>query len=205
VVSIKSALEKTADHDAIYDEKYYEKVDSDMEISAGIMSMSIFDQFHPGAVIDVGCGTGSLLLALRDLGVRAKGIEHSRAALKLCHERGLDVAHHDLESNDRFEEKSDVVTSTEVAEHLPKRFADRYVDLLCTTAPVVVITAATPGQRGTDHVNEQPHEYWIEKFQQRDFRFEDQITATWRASWREKGVANCYCSNVLVFTKRDGN
>jgi SAM-dependent methyltransferase len=200
-VLIKSALEATADHDALYDDKYYKLVDFEMGRSAEVISNSIFDQFRPATAIDVGCGTGNLLLALRNLGVSVKGIEHSRVALQICQQRGLDVTPYDLESNDPFEWKSDVVISTEVAEHLPERFADRFVDLLCATAPVVIITAATPGQWGTDHVNEQPHEYWIDKFQRRRFRFEDQITTTWRATWGEKAITCCYSNNVLVFTE----
>jgi SAM-dependent methyltransferase len=200
-VMIKSALELTANHDAIYDDKYYERMQAELANSPAVMSRSIFDQYHPATAIDVGCGTGALLLALRDLGVSVSGLEHSRAALEICNKHGLDVIPFDLESNAPFESKSDVVISTEVAEHLPERFADRFVDLLCAAAPVAIVTAATPGQRGTDHVNEQPHEYWIEKFERRRFRLEDQLTANWRDSWRKSRVLNCYCSNVLVFTK----
>jgi SAM-dependent methyltransferase len=201
VVKVKSALELTAKHDAIYDDKYYERMQAELGNSPKVMSRSIFDQYHPATAIDVGCGTGALLLALRDLGVSVSGLERSRAALEICKRRGLDVMPFDLESNAPFESKSDVVISAEVAEHLPERFADRFVDLLCAAAPVVIVTAAIPGQRGTDHVNEQPNEYWIEKFERRGFRFEAQLTAIWRDSWRKNGVLNCYCSNVLVFTK----
>jgi hypothetical protein len=100
---------------------------------------------------------------------------NTRAALEICRKRGLDVVPFDLESDVPFESKSNVVISTEVAGYLPERFADRFVDLLCAAAPVVIVSAAIPGQRGTDHVNEQPNEYWIERFGRRRFLFEDQL------------------------------
>jgi hypothetical protein len=52
-----------------------------------------------------------------------------------------------------------MVTSFEVAEHIPERLEDRYVDMLCLLGNLIVISAATPGQGGMDHVNEQPHAY----------------------------------------------
>ena len=63
----------------------------------------------------------------------------------------------------------DVAISMEVAEHLPEKIADRYVDLLTGLSNIIVFTAAYPGQGGDDHVNEQPALYWISKFQARAF------------------------------------
>jgi hypothetical protein len=40
---------------------------------------------------------------------------------------------------------TDIALSTEVAEHLPKSYADHFVDTLCSIANNIVITAAEPG------------------------------------------------------------
>ncbi|HEY7090386.1 MAG TPA: hypothetical protein VH518_19980, partial [Tepidisphaeraceae bacterium] len=65
----------------------------------------------------------------------------------------------------------------------------------------VFITAAVPGQRGTDHVNEQPNSYWIAKFAERGFTYNDATSMTWRARWRERGVAEWYCASAMLFRK----
>jgi hypothetical protein len=95
----------------------------------------------------------------------------------------------------------DVAISTEVAEHLPERFADRYVDLLTKAAPQIVFTAAFPGQGGADHVNEQPASYWIGKFSARGFAFDEPLSREWRRQWKEAGIARWYWMNAMIFTK----
>jgi SAM-dependent methyltransferase len=175
-----------------------------MRQSATIMARTIVDSFHPLTVVDVGCGTGHLLVSLRALGVRGIGLERSPTALLACRHRGLDVRKFDLESAENFSEHADIVVSTEVAEHLPAQFADHFIDLLANIARVVILTAATPGQGGTDHVNEQPNGYWIEKFRQRAFRFEERLTHRWRNEWVEKQVTTWYWANLMVFSREGG-
>lgn len=63
----------------------------------------------------------------------------------------------------------DLVVCLEVAEHIPVQFADVLIDSLCYHANTVVFSAATPGQGGHGHVNEQPFEYWAAKFSARGF------------------------------------
>jgi SAM-dependent methyltransferase len=200
---LKRVLERTAGHDEIYDANYYNHVDNVMNESNEVIADSIVSTFGPKAILDVGCGTGALLMALTRRGVKTSGLEYSSAALNVCHSRGLDVKRFDLE-HDRMEQpKVDVVISTEVAEHLPPAIADRFVDALCASAPIVVITAATPGQGGTDHVNEQPHEYWIEKFRQRGLVYRQELSERWRRNWVKAGTAPCYSANVMIFQSKE--
>jgi hypothetical protein len=87
----------------------------------------------------------------------------------------------------------------EVAEHLPKSCARRFVQLLTALSPLVVFTAATPGQGGVDHVNEQPHEYWIDLFQSQGFQFDHRLSVEWRGQWEAAGVASFYHRNLMIF------
>src|SRR5690349_4524884 len=157
-------------HDDVYDAAYYDGVvDGPAVASAGLMASTIVEQLHPESVLDVGCGTGALLAELAAQGVTVtRGLEHSEAGIDLCRQRGVRVTPFDLEARDsvNVDETYDVVASMEVGEHLPPKVADRYVDLLAGRVRPgggLVFTAATPGQGGLDHVNEQPHEYWIQK------------------------------------------
>lgn len=193
-------IERTGKHDEIYDGDYYEKyVEPTMKLSAAAIADSIMRAFSPRSVVDVGCGTGVLMQAMREREVQCTGLEYASAAISLCRSRGLDVHQLDIEADPIPDVRADVVVSTEVAEHLPASSADRFVELLCTIARTVVMTAAVPGIGGTDHVNEQPNEYWIEKFAARGLAFDRELTSEWRRSWADRGVAHCFASAVMVF------
>ena len=58
----------------------------------------------------------------------------------------------------------------EVAEHIPPECADIFVESLTWgLAPVIMFSAAVPGQGGTLHLNEQWPAYWASKFAQHGY------------------------------------
>jgi SAM-dependent methyltransferase len=191
-------------HGWFYDSDYYER---DIEVpavrSGGRMADSILSDFVATRIVDVGCGTGALLEALRDRGCEVFGLEYAEAALKYCRARRLNVAKFDLET-DTFDDTRtfDIAISMEVAEHLPRTAADRYVDLLTGLSPVIVFTAAPPGQGGTNHVNEQPSSYWLDKFRQRGFEYAEELTQRWRGAWEAAGdVESWYHQNLMILRR----
>jgi cyclopropane fatty-acyl-phospholipid synthase-like methyltransferase len=190
-------------HNWVYDETYYsEAVEETAATSSGVIANSVLRDFRPKRLVDVGCGTGAMLEIFRDAGVEVLGLEKSKAALRYCRSRQLNVREFDLEHDTKPSETFDVVTSMEVAEHLPGSIADRYIDLLTTLGSVIVFTAAPPGQGGTDHVNEQPPEYWIRGFAQRGFTLNAALTNEWQAEWKTSGrVTRWYHLNLMVFHK----
>ena len=195
---------KFAGRDDIYNKDYYDLVDAMAARSVRPMAASILREYSPKTVADVGCGTGALLAELAAQGVEGWGLEYSEAGLEFCRQRKLAVEKFDLTSGvPARPRKHDLVVSMEVAEHVAAQFAGRLVDTITRLADTAVFTAAVPGQGGgTDHVNEQPHEYWIGKFSERGFGFQEEISRRWRAEWQAKGVEACYCRNVMVFTRR---
>ncbi|WP_161604526.1 class I SAM-dependent methyltransferase [Roseiconus nitratireducens] len=201
LLAAKVRLERTASHNELYDEVYYRRQDRAMLVSASGIADSLVEHFSVDSVLDVGCGSGAVMAALRANGVRTIGLEYSQAAIKICHEKGLEVHEFDIEgAPPRDLGEFGLVLSTEVAEHLPEDCADRYIRLLAGySSRWMVITAATPGQGGTDHVNEQPHSYWIEKFEQANARFCPELTETLRADWQQRSVDRHRASNVMVF------
>jgi SAM-dependent methyltransferase len=196
-------LRKSAKYDEIYDLDYYKRVvDPATKISAVPMAASIINHFRPKTVVDVGCGTGLLLAELTGRGASGQGLEYSEAACNICKARGLNVRRYDIEKGPPAGLRADVVISMEVAEHLAESFADRFVDLLCATSDAVVLTAAKPGPvQGVDHVNEQPEEYWIAKFESRGRVFERELSGQWRSEWKEAGVAWCFYSTLMIFSQ----
>jgi cyclopropane fatty-acyl-phospholipid synthase-like methyltransferase len=190
-----------ASHDDIYNEAYYDSIDDLSERSADAIADTICRDIAPKTLLDVGCGSGALLAAVASRGVRAIGLDYSETAMQVCRKHGLTVHKVDLRSptNKYSGLDFDVVISMEVAEHLPRSAADRFIDFLTTSGRTIVFTAATPGQGGVGHVNEQSHEYWTKKFQDRGFTLRKDLSLAWRDEWRARGTANWYFGNVMIF------
>ena len=193
---------KSATHQEIYDKRYNAFLDAAASKSTGPMAATIKRIFKPDSVIDVGCGTGALLAQLKQIGLEVKGLEYSEAGLARCREKGVQAEKFDLESEATIQGSWDVTVSFEVAEHLPESMAENYVRVISQFSPVVVMSAATVGQGGKDHVNEQPHEYWILKMQRRGFEYDGQTSHQIREEWAHKGVASWYVNNAMVFRRR---
>jgi SAM-dependent methyltransferase len=205
--ALRDGVTSLAGHDDVYDAGYYDFIDHHAVQSADVMADSIVRTFQPHTVLDVGCGSGALLDALRRRGIEGSGLEYSHAGLARCQSRGLTVHRYDLTSGTipALSPAYDVVVSFEVGEHLPATQADAFVALLTGSTRCIAFSAATPGQGGSDHINEQPHEYWLEKFAARSFRCDVAETERWRRSWADAEAAGriawWYARNVIVLRR----
>lgn len=115
-------------------------------------------------IIDVGCGPGIYVKALRELGYEVDGIDPDPR----CPER--QVSMFDVEG------KYDLAICLEVAEHIDESLADDVVKKLTELAPTIIFTAAQPGQGGHGHINCQPKEYWERKFGKLNFVVDRELT-----------------------------
>jgi hypothetical protein len=153
----------------------------------------IYEFLCPSRLVDVGCGPGLMLHGMAAAGAKCLvGVDSDEGqkvweSLLPIH-GDFSFVPYDLrglaETTDplaRALGPADVAMSTEVAEHLSPKAGDGLVELLCRTSDTVVWSAATPGQGGTDHINEQPVEYWRERFTARGFRLSAEDTLKLRA------------------------
>jgi 2-polyprenyl-3-methyl-5-hydroxy-6-metoxy-1,4-benzoquinol methylase len=72
-----------------------------------------------GSLLDVGSGTGEVLMAARERGWRTQGVEPERTAARMARERGLDVIVATLEECALPERSFDVISAFHVLEHIP--------------------------------------------------------------------------------------
>jgi SAM-dependent methyltransferase len=161
------------------------------------------------SVLDVGCGGGRLLEALRtaDPTLRLKGVDASAPALERARRRGLDVQPLDLVRLRAGEVASaaeglgnfDLVICLEVAEHFPAWHAPKLLALL-TRFPTIVFSAAHPLQGGVLHVNEQPAEYWIRRFAERGFPLSAR-DGDLRADVAALDLPPWYAANIHAFAR----
>jgi hypothetical protein len=106
----------------------------------------------------------------------------------------------DLSRKFRLNRRFDLVQSLEVAEHIAEPHADTFIDNLAAHGDVILFSAATPGQGGEFHVNEQWYEYWRNKFTDRGFQVFDFLRPQ-IAKIRE--IEPWYRYNSLLFVHDD--
>ena len=170
------------DISTVYDEPFFEMhAPWQLEYNAIADLLASWLQFS--SVIDLGCGNGFIIAQLRELGKEVCGVDGSAEALKAAPPsvKGSIILR-DLTAP-LYLGQYDLVVCTEVAEHLEEHFAEIVVDNICANArSLVFFTAATPGQGGHHHVNEQPYCCWIEKFSRRGFELDHDLTTQCRSS-----------------------
>jgi len=187
--------------DTIYKDKYYEKRKKDpWRSESNHIGEVLNERYKPESVIDFGCAIGTHLEPFYNKGVKIKGIEGNKYAIENSVVPSRYVVQHDL--RDPFEPSDyyDLALSIEVAEHIPEEFSDIYADTIADSAERIVMTAAPPGQGGTHHVNEQTLEYWIQKFENRGFKF-DQNETNKVASLFDVDNSTWMENNLLIFKK----
>jgi hypothetical protein len=108
---------------------------------------------------------------------------------------------HDLSQPLDLGRRFDLVQSLEVAEHLSAAASDGFVDTLVRHGDVILFSAAVPHQGGEHHVNEQPPQYWRERFAARGYFAFDWLRPQ-IADWRE--VKAWYRYNTLIYANAAG-
>ena len=168
-----------------YDENFYQE---HVKLKPAYQELAelILNRFHPKSVCDFGCGNGYLLQFLAQRGVNVSGFEGSKASLDFM-DNGLreKVSIKDL-SEDIETDVHDLVISTEVAEHLPKKAAPVLVhNLTKSAARAIVFSAAKPGQWGDGHINCQPQEFWIKLFASRGWNYDQTATSEFTSAIKQ--------------------
>lgn len=181
----------------VYNEDFYASQREGSNRSAKVVAPILNDIVRPASVLDVGCGVGTWACEFVRLGVPVvRGIDGDyvdRAALMIPSDFFTSA---DLKVPFDLGRQFDLVVSLEVAEHLPSSSAATFVESLVRHGKVIAFSAAIPGQGGTDHINEQFADYWVELFEKHKYRCVDCVR---RLVWRNESVAHCYRQNLLLF------
>ena len=179
-----------------FDEAEYARIRETCQLSALGLVPKLVARFNPRTVTDVGCGEGWFARKFAELGcdVSAVDITVPEERDEYLGEGHVFFAPADITLADSVV-ASDLTLCLEVAEHLPAESAAHLVSLLAGSAPVVVLSAATPGQGGCGHCNEQPPSYWADLFATHGYVFSDEFRAEIREDER---IAWYYRRNLFV-------
>lgn len=194
---MKNELHKTGEYDAAY----HANLQLGAHNSADRVMPRVLEMVRPASIVDFGCGSGGWLAAAAShgvgdiLGVDGPWVAASSLEIPPAHFRAADLgAPLDLARS------FDLALCLEVAEHLPADAAADLVATLTAHAPVVLFSAAIPGQGGEGHVNEAWPDVWRDRFSQRGFACFDVLRG---AIWQDPQVKPWYRQNLLVYVSRE--
>jgi SAM-dependent methyltransferase len=140
----------------LYSQRWRDQIRSGVQSSAAALVTVLHDRYQPASVVDAGCGEGWFSREFEARGARTVGVDGS----------WVDGATHVDFTAPPYPDlgRFDLALCLEVAEHIEAARAIDLVGWLVQLAPVVVFSAAIPGQGGQGHVNEQPPEWWRDLF-----------------------------------------
>lgn len=182
-----------------YDDTFYATIREGIQRSAAVVVPLVYDLVRPKTVLDVGCGEGWWAQGFADMGCEVIGVDGDYVASSPLGDRFLP---HDLTGPlpEHLWQRFDLAVCLEVAEHLPYSRAESFVDDLCHCAPIVLFSAAIPGQGGTGHVNEQWPDYWVDLFA--EMGYECTGALRWPI-WNDARVENWYRQNLMLAVNVD--
>lgn len=180
---------------------YKDRHQSTIDAANTILSLVIDALPQVNSAVDFGCGVGTWLAVLKEKGVDdIRGLEGpwvEQALLKISKEELSQV---NFEEGVKLDKKYDLAITLEVAEHLKPKTAGSFVESLTEASDFVMFSAAIPFQGGTNHVNEQWPDYWVEHFTDKGYVLLDFIRMK---IWDDQSIPVWYRQNILMFVKKD--
>jgi SAM-dependent methyltransferase len=189
----------------IIDLKFYKKtLRPDRQRSYEIIAETIKKELNPKSVFDYGCGCGWVLHHLLKNGVTdVGGLELLRDGIPITPDdvKGLIEYRSLTEEGIDYGRKFDLAVSFEVVEHIDAKYADTLVANIIRNTDTVMFSAATPGQGGYGHINEQPYSYWEKKFETMGFKTDEELSNRIRNNWKERGCSSWYWKNTNILRR----
>lgn len=158
------------------------------------------------SVLDVGCGLGSYLFGLKNLGWSVTGCDkYLSNAINTIKKYmpGLEELLFEQDAGENFDlgKKFPLVMSIEVAEHLTPANSSTFVNNLTRHSDrYIILTAAAPGQRGRGHINCRNLSYWENEFKKFNFVVDDNKLLKFKAKLSNIDDLGL-CKNLLVFRR----
>jgi SAM-dependent methyltransferase len=183
-----------------YDNRFFDTADRTAAISADHVIRLLAEQLPVRSVLDLGCGRGVWLSIWQQHGAQdIQGVDGPYIDPERLHIPKAQFLARDLAQPLRLGREFDLVESLEVAEHIPEQASEQFVDSLTQHGKLILFSAATPGQGGENHINEQPPEYWQAKFAARGYELFDFLRPHLKGN---QAVYLWYRHNVFVYAHR---
>lgn len=185
-----------------YSGDFYSYIDAGSRRSARAVAALLLPEIKIASLLDVGAGHGAWAAEWLAAGVKtvlAVDGDYVRPEQLAVPKKNFRA--HDLSTPLDLKKRFDLVQTLEVAEHLPAGKAELFVDNLVAHGDVILFSAAVPHQGGEHHVNEQPPEYWRQKFAARGYAVFDFIRP---GLARQGEVMPWYRFNSYIYANKAG-
>jgi len=183
-----------------YTDEFFEYIERGSIISARRFSAFLAPLLGIKSILDVGCGRGAWLREWRASGVAiAQGVDGPYVREQSLLIPVEDFTAVDLSQKFDLGRRYDLVTSLEVAEHLPRSGSEAFISSLATHADLVLFSAATPGQGGENHINERPPLFWQGVFAKMGFEAYDVVRPAFRT---DNSVEPWYRFNTVLYANQ---
>jgi SAM-dependent methyltransferase len=170
--------------------------------SAAAITSILHQQLAVSSVLDVGCARGTWLRAWTKLGIiDVYGIDGEYVDRRALEIPMSTFSAMNLNVGFDLGRQFDLVQSLEVGEHIEESASENFVDSLARHASrYILFSAAPPGQGGEYHINEQPYEFWRQKFEKNGFATLDALRP---AIIDDTQISYWYRYNTLLFIRRE--
>ena len=106
------------------------------------------------SAVDIGCGVGTWLSVLQEMGVKdIQGIDGSWVDQNMLVIPKDNFLEDDLTKAKKITRRFDLAVCLEVAEHLPRECANDFIRWLTELSDIVLFSAAIPFPGGVNHIN----------------------------------------------------
>ncbi len=180
-----------------YSGTFYLYLESGSLRSAKVLVPLVLTELSPVSVLDVGCGAGAWLSVYKNhgitdfWGVDGDYVPASSLLIPVDHFRSQDVMLK-FDLGRRFS----LVQCLEVGEHLPTDSSRALVQNLTIHGDRILFSAATPGQGGENHINEQTHQFWRLLFAEHGYKPFDFFRPMIKGN---RSVESWYRHNVVLY------
>ena len=182
-----------------YDDLFFDYISLGSRRSAAVVAPWILKMYPAQSLCDIGSGRGAWLVEWERAGIKNYlGVDGDYVSVDNLMIPADRFVTRDLTKPFDLGRAFDLVTSLEVGEHIVPEATDTYVDNLCRHSDAILFSAATPGQGGTFHVNEQHPDFWRKRFGARGYRAFDLVRPKVTG---QKQVEPWYRYNTLFFVR----
>ncbi|MGB4775347.1 MAG: methyltransferase domain-containing protein [Daejeonella sp.] len=180
-----------------YDKSFYSIQSKSSYNSAREVVPLILNLIQPNSIVDIGCGLGTWLKAFDELGVTDYiGVDGDYVKKDDLYIESSKFRINDISTTFELNRVFDLAISLEVGEHISEENSDVFVENICRHSKVVLFSAAIKFQGGTNHVNEQMQNYWVEKFMKLGYKASDVIR---NKIWLNTIIQPHYRQNIILF------
>jgi len=155
----------------------------------------IKNTFDIKSMLDIGCGPGGMVEYSNYIGIYSIGVDGDES---VKNNKEYILIHDYTLGELVLDETFDLVYSTEFLEHVEEKYVPNFMPSF-KKGKYVFCSAAPPGQSGHHHVNCKPKEYWIEKFKNINFEYDEEFTKALSETTNDRVVK----TNGMFFTNKN--